>query len=392
MFETIRDFIAGSMGLDGRSIPVELTLLAIIALAAVACYYLTLYVLKVIAHIVEKSPTTWDDDLLTTKILKAVSQLTPAVIVAVLMPRVFGPESDTFMWIHVLTRFYVLWASVRIVVIFIGNLYEALSHREKYRAYAVQGIFQMLKLISICIGAIIAVSILINRSPVAILTALGASAAVLMLVFRDTILGLVASVQLSSNKMLKKGDWIVADKSGANGEVIDVSLTTVKVRNWDNSVTTIPPYSLVSESFKNFQPMKESGGRRVSRSVFIDVNTVRFLDSEEIEALQARGWLDGLKPGEAGKVVNLQLLRRYLERFLETNSNVNTSMTFMVRQMEPTPAGLPLELYFFLKDTEWKSFEHLQSDIFDHVYAVIREFGLAIYQAPAGTDIAVLKK
>ena len=320
--------------------------------------------------------------------MRAASQLAPALTIDWLLPAFFrANEADYVHWIKLLTSFYILWAVVRIVVIFIENLYKAMSKRKRTRPYAVKGIFQMLKLVIIGLGVIIGISMLIGKEPIAILTALGASAAILMLVFKDTILGLVASVQLTANKMLHKGDWIVADKYGANGEVEDVSLTTVKIRNWDNSVSTIPPYMLVSDSFRNYQPMRKSGGRRVERSLYIDVNSVRFCTEAELLELERRGWLDGLPIDRAARQVNLTLLRRYLENYISHHHEVNAAMLHMVRQMQPTPSGLPLQLYFFTHRTGWKDFEHVQADIFDHVYAVIREFGLRVFQAPAGTDI-----
>ena len=250
----------------------------------------------------------------------------------------------------------------------------------------------MLKLIIIGVGVIIGVSILIGRSPVTIITALGASAAILMLVFKDTIMGLVASVQLTANNMLHRGDWIEAPKHGANGEVLDVSLTTVKVRNWDNTVTTVPPYSLVSESFKNYEPMRTSGGRRVDRAIYIDANTVRFCPADELASLEAEGWLEGLDIDTASRFVNLRLLRNYLEHYLATNELVNPDLLHMVRQLDPTPSGLPLQLYFFTRSTVWQEYENAQSDIFDHVYAVISRFGLRIFQTPAGADLSQLHR
>lgn len=250
----------------------------------------------------------------------------------------------------------------------------------------------MCRLIVVGVGVIITAAILFNRSPVAILTAFGASAAVLMLVFRDTILGLVAGVQLTANRMLHKGDWIICEKAGANGEVVDISLTTVKVRNWDNSIVTIPPYNLISDSFQNYQPMRRSGGRRVSRSIYIDVNSVRFLSEDELAALKA----DGLVESTADRSVNLGLLRRHLQHWLSEQPVVvgkrTRTMFVMVRQLQSTPQGIPLELYFFTSVTDWASYEAVQSDIFDYVYAVVPRFGLRIFQAPSGLDVVSLAR
>lgn len=367
-------------------------LLAAIFLTAMVAYYICKWLLYLVGIAIDKSPTKWDDDLIDHRFMRAVSQLAPALIVNWLLPAFFrANESDSVHWIKVLTSFYILWAVVRIAVIFIENLYKAMSHRKRTQPYAVKGIFQMLKLVMIGIGIIIGISILIGKEPIAILTALGASAAILMLVFKDTILGLVASVQLTANKMLHKGDWIVAEKHGANGEVEDVSLTTVKVRNWDNSISTIPPYALISDSFRTYQPMRRSGGRRVERSIYIDAESIRFCTEGELLELDRRGWLENIPVDRAARQVNLTLLRRYLEKYIARHKDVNPDMLHMVRQMQPTPSGLPLQLYFFTHRTGWKDFEHVQADIFDHVYAVIQEFGLRIFQTPSGTDIASLR-
>ena len=245
------------------------------------------------------------------------------------------------------------------------------------------------KLIFIAIGVIIGISLIVERSPVAILTALGASAAVLMLVFRDTILGLVAGVQLTANKMLHRGDWVVVPKHNANGIVLDITLTTVKIRNWDNSISTVPPYSLVSESFQNYQAMKRSGARRVCRAIYVDFNSIRHLSLDEIKVLKETGYVSDAAraSGDLSPCVNLTLFRTYLESWISCRPEVRNDLMFMVRQLEPTVSGLPLELYFFLSETDWKAFEHLQSDIFDHVYAVAPLFGLIIFQSPSGLDV-----
>lgn len=302
-----------------------------------------------------------------------------------LLPAFFrAHELDYVHWIKLLTSFYILWAVIHAVVIFVDNLYIAMSKRKQFRPYAVKGIFQMMKLLVIGLGIIGAISMLLGKQPGTILAAFGASAAVLMLVFKDTIMGFVASVQLTANKMLHRGDWVEVRKHGANGEVVDITLTTVKIRNWDNSVTTIPPYVLVSDSFQNYQPMRKSGGRRVDRSIYIDFSSVGFCDEECVGRLRSRGWLEAGDLASAEGEVNLTLFRRYLERYLERHPDVRHDMLTMVRQMAPTQSGLPLQLYFFTRHTAWRDFEHVQSDIFDHVYAAIGEFGLRIYQTPRG--------
>lgn len=387
MLKTIRPFLSEHITCAGNSVIITLVLLAGIFIASVACYYITKWLLHFLEKVVLRTPTEWDDDLLNPRMMRAVSQLAPAFAVRWLIPGLFGDTADSVEWLSAITSLYIVWAIVWAITILISNLYEAFLRRPHLQPYAVKGIFQMFKLLFVCIGVIVGISILIGRSPLVIIGALGASAAVLMLVFQDSILGLVASIQLTANKMLQRGDWIEAKGHDANGEVLEVTLSAVKIKNWDNSVSTIPPYSLVKGSFRNYEPMRLSGGRRVNRSIFIDINTVRFLSPDEIESLAAEGFLAGIEPADAARVVNLGLLRRYLAAWLAANPEVNHEMTSMVRQGEPTNAGLPVELYFFISDVRWVEFEGKAADIFDHVYAVVRRFGLSIFQTPAGTDL-----
>lgn len=390
MFITVREFILNLFGSQAPTILVNMVLIVFIAIVSALSYYVVRDLLMLVERFVLRSPTTWDDDLLTAKLMRAVSQLAPALLVNWMIPGFFGDDPSSMHWLRALTSLYIVWAGIYIIVIFLGNLYEALLKRPRLKPYAIKGVFQTVKLVFISLGIIIALSILVGRTPVAIITALGASAAVLMLVFKDTILGLVASVQLTANKMLERGDWIVVDKHDANGEVLDVSLTTVKVRNWDNSVTTIPPYSLVSESFRNYKPMQVSGARRICRAIYIDADSVGFLSPEQLRELDGEGWLEGLDADMAARTVNLGLLRRYLDRYIATHPLVRADLIYMVRQLAPTPAGLPLEIYMFLKETRWKEFEMAQCDIFDHIYAIVRRFGLRVYQHPSGTDVKAL--
>lgn len=350
------------------------------ALIAIVSYHAFRKVEAIAMHFISKSSTTWDDDLLNDRFLRAVSNLMPALVVYYLSPLVFSSITGSAGWVHVATECYILWTIIFIGLVFVSNLFNALSNRERLKAYAIKGIFQMVKLVLIGIGVIMTISIIIDKSPTSILMALGASAAILVIVFKDALLGLVASVQLTANDMLKKGDWIVMDSSGANGEVIDISLTTVKVRNWDNTVTTIPPYALISASFQNYQPMRHSGGRRISRSILIDAASVRFCTPEEIADLQKEGWLDSDTFDPEVKQINLQLLRCYLEKYISSREDIRKDMLTLVRQMDPTPTGLPLQLYCFCAYTDWKEYERVQSEIFDHVYAVVPKFGLRIYQ------------
>lgn len=387
LFLTLRHWLADLLGLPIANGGISALLLIGVLICAIAGYYITIMILKVVAVIVEKTETDWDDDLINAPLLRGISLLSPALIAEWLMPHCFINPGSFSSTLHIIASFYIIAVSIYAINTFLDNLLYAFSKRNRFKPFAVKGIFQMGKLIFIGIGVIIGLSLIIGKSPVAILTALGASAAILMLVFKDTIMGLVASVQLTANKMLHKGDWIVVPKHNANGEVIDISLTTVKVRNWDNSVTTIPPYSLVSDSFQNFQAMRRSKARRVCRHIFFDINSVRFLSDEEISILTSKGYI--VEPDAVSECPNLRLFREYMERWLEANPNVRTDLIFMVRQMEPTTSGLPVEFYFFLSEVRWKEFEHLQSDVFDHIYASAPLFGLSIFQTPSGKDLKI---
>lgn len=387
--EFLRDFITRQLPWP---VAREVALLAVIALIAIISYYITSFIMRQIGRLVEYTETKIDDILLNNSMRRALSLLVPALVVNYCLPRLYVNASTLHQWVNILTSLYVLTAIINVCIVLVKNLYDLMEHEPKTRRYAVKGIFQMVRLVIICIGIIIGLSLILGREPTAIVTAIGASAAVLMLVFKDTIMGLVASVQLSANNMLRKGDWLICESHGINGTVTDVSLTTVKVLNWDNSVSTIPPYTLVTNSFRNYQAMRNSGGRRVERSILIDVNTVRFLDATELERLRSRGRLEGLGDVDPREMVNLHLLRLYLDHYISIDNRIHQKMLYMVRQMEPTPHGIPLQLYFFAKATEWRAFEQVQSDIFDHVYAIVNEFGLRIYQAPAGSDITAISR
>lgn len=369
------------------------TLLVIVALISVVSYFLCVRIVTPLTDfITRKTETEWDDDILNEKAMKAFSQLAPALILAWLLPQAFTNHAWGVVLIEKLTQVYIVYAVVNLICVLMSNTVDGFERRDKAAEHNLTVIEGALKLIFVLIGIIIALSILFDKKPGMVLTGFGASAAVLMLVFQDTIKGFVGGVQLTINNMLKKGDWIICDKAGANGEVQSVKLTTVKVRNWDNSIVTIHPYTLITDSFRNYQNMREVGARRVSRYIYIDFDSIRFLTKEEIDRLMEKELLSEHSLKHANKEVNLSLFRKYLIRYLTAHPDVikkhpDSSVILMVRQLQPTPQGLPLELYFFTKITSWAAYERLQADIFDYVYACVREFGLRIYQAPSGNDL-----
>ncbi|MBB1201144.1 mechanosensitive ion channel family protein [Enterobacteriaceae bacterium 89] len=280
------------------------------------------------------------------------------------------------------------------------DVVNKLSHQYQFAVrLPLRGIFQGVKLVTASIVAILMISLLIGKSPAILFSGLGAMAAVLMLVFKDPLLGLVAGIQLSANTMLHMGDWLEMPKYGADGMVIDIGLTTVKVKNWDNTITTIPTYALVSDAFKNWSNMSASGGRRIKRSVFIDSSSIHFLSPSEQQRLSQtsllKEWLEerGQKMVdgkssilEKESVTNIGAFRAWLTAYLHQHPNLRKDMTLMVRQLPPGSEGLPLEIYAFTNTVVWLQYESIQADIFDHIYAVIGEFGLRMFQRPSGND------
>lgn len=386
--------ILGSCVADNIADALTTPLLIIsIAIISVTSYFLCVRILTpLVGYITRKSKTDWDDDILDKKAMKAFSQLAPACILSLMLPEAFTEHEWGVSTIEKLTDVYIVYAVINLLSRLMSNTVEAFEKRDKANEHNLTVIEGAVQLIMVIIGVIITLSILFDKEPGMVLTGFGASAAVLMLVFQDTIKGFVAGVQLTLNNMLKKGDWIVCDKAGANGEVQQIKLTTVKVRNWDNSIVTIHPYTLISDSFRNYQNMREVGARQVARSIYIDFDTIRFLSDEEVKHLQDKGFITEHELKHAEREVNVSLFRKYLIRYLTSHPDVikrhpDSAVILMVRQLPPQPQGLPLELYFFTRITAWSAYERLQADIFDHVYASVREFGLRIYQAPSGTDV-----
>ncbi len=344
-------------------------------------------VIPSIKTITERTRTKWDDILLNEDIVTNLFRIIPPIIMIMIMPHLFAKEGDTYYWCNKILNIYITIMLIKFSFSVLNALYNISNENKNFRNTTLKGVFQMFKIISVCIGGIIIISLVIDKNPSNVLTGLGAMAAVLMLIFKDPIMGLVAGVQLSINDMLRPGDWITLPKHNADGMVIEVTLTTVKVQNWDKTITTIPPYILVSESFQNWRGMFDSGGRRIKRSIYIDMNSVTFCTDGQMKLFAQKGWLEGMEE-TGGKVVNLSVLRNYLRIYLESHQKVNTDMTLMIRQLQPTAQGLPLELYFFSASTQWVSYEHLQAEVFEHLLAVIPDFGIKVFQAPAGYDLS----
>ena len=343
-------------------------------------------VIVAVRRIVSHTSVKWDDVLFNNRLLTSACHLVPPIIVYMLMPWVLKDYEPIMMVAQKVLLIYIVVVSVRVANVFFSSIYLASHYSDSLKGHSLKGLTQMLKILSICVGLIIIVSLLIDKNPVYILSGLGASAAVLMLVFKDTIVGLVAGVQLSANDMLRPGDWIEAPKHGVNGIVEDVSLTTVKVRNWDMTIVTVPPYSLVSDSFQNWRGMHDRGGRRVKRAINIDLNTVRFMNDDELNAMKSEKWMENYA-SPSQPVVNLHLFRYYVEQYIANHPNVNHEMMSMVRQLQSTNYGVPIELYFFTITTQGVEYEGIQAEVFDHMFAVAPRFGLRVFQSPSGLDL-----
>ena len=343
-----------------------------------------------VRKVTAKTQSTWDDYLLSDEVMTNVCHLIPPIVVYVLIPFAFPYEPNFLSLILKICTIYITLVVMKLICAFLTSLYTISSEHEKLKNHSMKGFYQMLKLIVVCIGVIIIISELISKDPIAILTGLGAGTAILMLVFQDTIKGLVAGIQLTANDMVRPGDWITMPKYGADGDVMEVSLTTVKVRNWDKTITTVPPYALVNDSFQNWRGMFDIGGRRVKRSIHIDMNTVRFCTEEELAHFKQQPWMEGFE--ETGKEeVNLYLFRHYLDYYLRHHPKVNQDMIMLVRQLQSTEHGMPIELYFFSANTAWVKYEALQAEVFDHVLATVHRFGLKVFQSPTGLDLQGLK-
>ena len=363
-------------------------IIAIVAVAFIIDKICRKAFVKWMRKVVARTEYKWDDYIFNYEVLNNICKLILPIIIYSMIPLAL-PDGGLLDFVLRLCKIYIIAMSVKLICSFISGFYSMTSENESTKNHSLKAFYQMIKLVVICIGVIIGISTLIDKDPVAILTGLGAGTAILMLVFQDTIKGFVAGIQLMANDMLRPGDWITVPKYGADGDVIEVTLTTVKVRNWDKTIVTVPPYALVNDSFQNWRGMYDIGGRRVKRSINIDMNTVRFCSDEEMEKFRQHPWMEGFE-ASGKEEVNLYVFRHYVEYYLKHHPKVSQELTMTVRQLQPTAQGMPIELYFFSSDTRWLKYEHLQAEVFDHILAMLPVFGLKVFQSPTGQDFQVL--
>ncbi len=370
-------------------------------------YYLAKQLFLVLLHAaVLKSKNKWDDLFLEHKVFVHIALLTPLILLLLLTPLVLTPDKVLTTLLIVTAKVAISFQVARCMsasLNVINSLYRDKAHQ---RYLPLNSTIQVIKLAIYLVATILAISFILGRSPVYLLSGLGALTAVLLLVFQDTIKGLVASIQISANRMVAPGDWIELPKYGADGDVLEIGLNTVKVRNFDRTITTVPTYALISGSFKNWRDMFNSGGRRIKRSIIIDIGSIEFLSRDKIASLQEfallKEYLAEKLAEISGKENNLDVVlndrknnrqltnvgsfRAYIEAYLKQHDKVNKGMTCMVRQLPATETGLPLELYFFSNDQDWVNYEGIQADIFDHLFAMAPLFDLRIFQHPSGYD------
>ncbi len=384
--EEIRKFVDEMIawgGITGDTVPmlrhILLTITAVL-LAMLSDLLCRKLLVPLILKITEKTEVTWDDILFNRKVLTSACHIVPAVVIWSLMPLIYLEYPVLNVVLERATGIYIVVNSVRTVLVFIGS-FKDLEDSKQRRSSAQQYFHTfcgVLRVLMLFVAGVVIVAIVLGKDPMTLFAGLGATSAVMMLVFKDTILGLAAGIRLTSNDMLHKGDWITVKSVDANGIVEEMSLTTVKVRNFDNTIVTISPATLVNGSFQNWIGMQKSGGRRVKRVVYFDFRSVKLCDAELKERLVKKHFAkeDSFKLHP----INMQLYRKYMEWYLRERPEVNEELTLMVRHMEATQCGLPLEFYFFLKEKTWVNYEHLLADIMEHAYAVSAEFGLKIYQ------------
>ena len=387
-------------------------LFAALVVASVLIWFISRLILLEIMHKVAiRSKTEWDDYLMKNKVFKGLAMVVPLIFMEYFLSIVFFHYTDVLNYTHKIVAVMIVLVSIVIVNRFFNGVGDIIMSHKAYHDKPIKSYVQVMKIIFTGILIIAILSILTNKSPLFFLTSLGAVSAILLLVFRDTILGFVGSIQLASNDMIRIGDWVTMEKYGADGDVTEINLTTVKVRNFDNTITTIPTYSFISDSFRNWRGMQESDGRRVKRAIHISMDSVGFASQELIAKLKKVGILSDFIERRQKEIddynrthgltdegmlnkrrqTNLGLFRRYIEYYLKNNKHINSEMTLMVRQLTPTEKGVPLEVYCFTHTKEWEQYEIIIADIFDHLFAIVKEFELVVFEEPTGNDLRSLK-
>lgn len=407
MTEWIRDRFA-AMGLPAglEHAATEATTVGMLLLAAMASYFLAKRILlRLIHRVAKRTAFAWDDKLVDEHVFDRISHLAPAIVIHVFAPAA-SESAALALWMQRAADIYMLVAVLAAANAVLTAVVEIYETHEIARRFPIRVYIQVVRILLAATATIIAISILTGQSPLLLLSGLGAMTAILLLISKDSIQGLVAGVQLVANDMVRVGDWVEVPKYGADGDVIAITLPTVKIQNWDKTISTIPTYAFVADSFKNWRGMAESAGRRIKRSILLDITSIRFCDSELLARLRKidllRDYVDSKAaevadhnreravsestPVNGRRLTNVGMFRQYLVSYLRAHPEVNRDLTLIVRHLQPTNHGLPLEVYAFSANKEWAAYEGIQSDIFDHVYAALPEFDLRAFQTPTGQD------
>lgn len=387
-------------------------ILLVICLSVLSDFLSRRLLLSGLSSLVARSKTKWDDALLKHRFFNHLSHFAPAVVIALMAPMALTGYPQLVRMAETGINIYMIVIGIFAVNAFLNALSMIYQGYEVSKKVPIKAFIQALKIVIYFLAFILLISVMLDKTPLYLLSGLSALTAVFMLIFKDAILGFVAGIQLTANKMVSHGDWIEMPKYGADGDVIEVSLTTVKIQNWDKTITTIPTYALISESFKNWRGMSESGGRRIKRAIHIDMSTIQFCTgamiekfekihciknyiqtkTEELAEYNAVNTLDEANIVNRRRLTNIGTFRAYTVAYLKNHKQIHQEMTFIVRQLAPGEHGLPIEIYVFCKDTVWANYEAIQADIFDHLLAAVPEFGLKVFQDPTGNDFKSLRE
>ena len=329
----------------------------------------------------KRAPHQWNTLLMKRKVVHHLIHVLPGILVYFLLPLAFVRGKEILDFSQKICAVYIIAAILFTINGLLLVMLDVYNAKDKQKSRPMKGFVQVLQVLLFFIGGIIIIAVLLDKSPMTLFAGLGASAAVLMLVFKDSILGFVAGVQLSANDMLRIGDWISLPNDTANGTVEEITLNTVKIRNWDNTISTVPPYTLVNNSFQNWRGMQESGGRRVNKNIYMEMTTLKFCTSDMLDVIRKDvPLMADYQPAEGEVPTNAQLYRIYIERYLRSLPVVNQDLDLIISQKEPTTYGVPVQVYFFSRNKEWKEYERIQSDIFDHLLVMVGKFDLKLYQ------------
>ncbi|NLN55222.1 MAG: mechanosensitive ion channel [Clostridiales bacterium] len=407
MFDIIKDFLI-KKGLES-SLAEVLSVLSLIILSLItgfALYFIAKrIILKFFAVIAKKSKTKWDDAVVNNKVFNRLALIIPALVL-----NWFAPSFPSGReWIRRITYSFIIFCVVLAFDKFLNAVNDIYRKYEISKTRPIKGYLQIIKIFVYIVACVIIISVLMDRSPLILLGGIGAATAVLLLIFQNSILGFVAGIQLTENDMVRIGDWIEMPSRNADGDVIDITLHTVKVKNWDKTITTIPTHALISESFKNWRGMSETGGRRIKRCVYIDMTSIRFCNDEMLERFKKIRYIEDYINGKIDEIseynkalgvddnssvvngrhlTNIGTFRAYVTAYLKNHPKIHKELISMVRQLAPADKGIPVEIYCFTSTTAWVDYESIQSDVFDHILAVVPEFDLRIYQGPSGHDLS----